>query len=82
MTAAPSELATATDEKKAIVESREYLQIGEWSAAYVDADLEQCGLAGSPTKVKQIESVVFSAKRGSSSRRQRRAKSKTSCVNL
>jgi electron transfer flavoprotein beta subunit len=60
--AAPSELATATDEKKAIVESREYLQIGEWSAAYVDADLEQCGLAGSPTKVKQIESVVFSAK--------------------
>jgi electron transfer flavoprotein beta subunit len=60
--AAPSELATATDEKKAIVESREYLQIGEWSAAFVDADLEQCGLAGSPTKVKQIESVVFSAK--------------------
>jgi electron transfer flavoprotein beta subunit len=60
--AAPSELATATEEKKAIVESREYLQIGEWSAAYVDADLEQCGLAGSPTKVKQIESVVFSAK--------------------
>jgi electron transfer flavoprotein beta subunit len=60
--AAPSELANASDLAKSMVETKEYLQIGEWSAAYVDADLEQCGLAGSPTKVKQIESVVFSAK--------------------
>lgn len=59
--AAPSEL-TADDNRKPIIEAREYLKIGEWNAAYVDADLEQCGLAGSPTKVKTIENVVFSAK--------------------
>ncbi len=32
------------------------------NAATVDADLAQCGLAGSPTKVKSIENVVFTAK--------------------
>lgn len=42
--------------------SRPYLNLGEWSAADVDADLEQCGLSGSPTKVKKIESVIFQAK--------------------
>ncbi|MDR0834701.1 MAG: electron transfer flavoprotein subunit beta/FixA family protein [Candidatus Symbiothrix sp.] len=34
----------------------------EWSAADVNADPQQCGLSGSPTKVKAIESVVFQAK--------------------
>ena len=57
--AVPSELAESADElRKSLVEKREYLKIGEWSAAYVDADLEQCGLSGSPTKVKSIENVV------------------------
>lgn len=61
--AVPSELAESADElRKSLVEKREYLKIGEWSAAYVDADLEQCGLSGSPTKVKSIENVVFTAK--------------------
>ena len=32
------------------------------SAADVEADLSQTGLAGSPTKVKQVENVVFQAK--------------------
>ena len=31
-------------------------------AAYVDADPAQIGLPGSPTKVKAIENVVFTAK--------------------
>lgn len=57
----PSEVA-ADEAKKAYVEARPYLQIGEWTAATVDADLQQCGLAGSPTKVKGIENVVFTAK--------------------
>ena len=49
--------------KKAFVEKRHYLAIGEWSASDVDADLAQCGLAGfTPTKVKSIENVVFTAK--------------------
>lgn len=44
------------------LEARPELLIAEWNAAYVDADLQQCGLAGSPTKVKGIENVVFTAK--------------------
>jgi len=36
--------------------------LNEWSAAEVNADVQQCGLSGSPTKVKKIESVVFQAK--------------------
>ncbi|GHU64675.1 electron transfer flavoprotein subunit beta [Bacteroidia bacterium] len=36
--------------------------LGEWSATDVNADPKQCGLSGSPTKVKKIESVVFQAK--------------------
>lgn len=38
------------------------LNIPEWSVAYVEADPSQIGLAGSPTKVKAIENVVFTAK--------------------
>jgi electron transfer flavoprotein beta subunit len=59
--AVPSEVAE-DEAKKALIEKRPYLAIGEWNAAYVDADLEQCGLNGSPTKVKSIENVVFTAK--------------------
>ncbi|MBD5310249.1 MAG: electron transfer flavoprotein subunit beta/FixA family protein [Muribaculaceae bacterium] len=59
--AVPSEVAS-DEAKKEFIEKRPYLSIGEWSAATVDADLAQCGLAGSPTKVKSIENVVFTAK--------------------
>lgn len=57
----PSE-AASDERKKEMLEKRPYLNIGEWNAEYVGADLSQCGLAGSPTKVKQIENVVFTAK--------------------
>ena len=30
--------------------------------ADVEGDLQQCGLAGSPTKVKTVENIVFQAK--------------------
>lgn len=59
--ATPSELKD-DDKRKPLVEARDYLQIKEWSADFVGADREQCGLPGSPTKVKKIENVVFSAK--------------------
>lgn len=59
--AVPSEAAGDEARMKLIAE-RPYLNIGEWTAAAVDADLNQCGLAGSPTKVKTIENVVFTAK--------------------
>lgn len=58
----PSEKEKLSDDMKAIVYARPYLNLQEWSAAYVDADPQQIGLAGSPTKVKAIENVVFTAK--------------------
>ena len=42
--------------------SRPFLNLTEWSVADVGADVEQCGLKGSPTKVKKIQNVVFQAK--------------------
>jgi len=41
---------------------RPYLNIDEWSAADVDADAAQCGLSGSPTKVKAVQNIVFATK--------------------
>lgn len=40
---------------------RKGLIIKEWSASDAEADPQRCGLAGSPTKVKQIMSVVLTA---------------------
>lgn len=58
----PNELGEASGMQRALFEARPYLQIAELSAADVKAELEQCGLLGSPTKVKTIENVVFQAK--------------------
>lgn len=41
---------------------RKGLWIHEWSAETINADPERIGLAGSPTKVKNIESVVLTSK--------------------
>lgn len=57
----PSEVAQ-DEARKEFIAKRPYLNIMEWNAQTVDADLSQCGLAGSPTKVKGIENVVFTAK--------------------
>jgi electron transfer flavoprotein beta subunit len=46
----------------ALYENNPYLNIVEWNVADVNGDLEQCGLAGSPTKVKTIQNIVFQAK--------------------
>lgn len=59
--AAPSEVAN-DEARKEMIARRPYLSVGEWNAEFVGADLSQCGLAGSPTKVKAIENVVFTAK--------------------
>ena len=45
-----------------LYEKRPYLNIPEWSVADVNGDLAQCGLSGSPTKVKAIQNIVFRAK--------------------
>ena len=58
----PNELGEASEMQRSLFEARPYLQIAELTAADVKAELEQCGLLGSPTKVKTIENVVFHAK--------------------
>ena len=45
-----------------LYETHPYLNLTEWSATDVDSDLSQCGLSGSPTKVKTIQSISFQAK--------------------
>lgn len=59
--ASPSEVA-GDEAHAALLDERPYLKINEWNTKTVDADLNQCGLAGSPTKVKCVENVVFQAK--------------------
>lgn len=58
----PSEKAQLDEKGQQFVDARPYLQLQEWNAAFVDADPSQIGLAGSPTKVKNVENVVFTAK--------------------
>lgn len=60
--ASTSEQNALDETRKALIEKRPYLNIAEWSAAFVEADPEQIGMPGSPTKVKSIENVVFTAK--------------------
>lgn len=60
--ATPSEKSTANDDVKKLLDSRSYLNLYEWNAAEVEADPEQIGLTGSPTKVKNVVNVVFQAK--------------------
>ena len=45
-----------------LASARDYLQIVEWSASDIKCDETQLGLAGSPTKVKDVQAVVFQAK--------------------
>ena len=63
---APMELAPETTfadlPYAAEYEKKPYLRLGQLSCADVNADLQQCGLAGSPTKVKAVENIVFKAK--------------------
>ena len=45
-----------------LYDTRDYLNLVEWSVADVNGDLKQCGLSGSPTNVKAIQNSVFQAK--------------------
>ena len=45
-----------------LYDERPYLTLNQWSVADVDGDPSQCGLSGSPTKVKAIKNIVFQAK--------------------
>lgn len=57
------EIAAITDEsEKAYYAARPYLSISQWGAADIDADPAQIGKAGSPTNVKAVKNIVFTAK--------------------
>lgn len=43
-------------------QKKPYLTVTQWGTADVNADLAQCGLSGSPTKVKAVQNIVFKAK--------------------
>ena len=43
-------------------EDRPYLDIQEWTVNDLHADEDYLGLSGSPTKVKKVFNVVFTAK--------------------
>jgi len=58
----PSEKETENNIYADLYKSRPYLNLVEWNASDVKADNKQCGLSGSPTKVKKIENVVFQVK--------------------
>lgn len=45
-----------------LYDKRPYLNITEWNVADVNGDIVQCGLSGSPTKVKTIQNISFQAK--------------------
>ena len=52
----------ADDPRANLYAERPYLTLTQWSVADVDGDPQQCGLAGSPTKVKTVQNIVFQAK--------------------
>lgn len=45
-----------------LYEERPYLTLTQWSVEDVEGDPDQCGLSGSPTKVKAVKNIVFQAK--------------------
>ena len=61
LTPAPSPAGEGSDYSY-LYDERPYLTLNQWSVADVDGDAQQCGLAGSPTKVKAIKNIVFQAK--------------------
>ncbi len=58
----PTELQASSEDYTGFHESHPYLNLVEWGAADIEHDPQWLGLNGSPTKVKGIESVVFTAK--------------------
>ncbi|MCG8309591.1 MAG: electron transfer flavoprotein subunit beta/FixA family protein [Cytophagales bacterium] len=57
-----TELQEATDDYLDLYDTRPYLDIKEWTVDDLNADEEWLGLSGSPTKVKKVTNVVFTAK--------------------
>lgn len=57
-----SEVQEAGNDYTNIFSTKPYLKIEEWSVNDIEHDAKWLGMSGSPTKVKQIENVIFAAK--------------------
>ena len=57
-----SEQSEINDDLITLFAARPDLTLNEWNTMDVEANHVDCGLSGSPTKVKKIENVVFQAK--------------------
>ena len=60
--ATPSEKQETGSDYTDLYDAHPYLNITEWGVNDIQHDIQWLGLTGSPTKVKQIENVVFTAK--------------------
>jgi electron transfer flavoprotein beta subunit len=58
----PSERPAEPGKYDYLYEQKPYLNLTQWSVADVDGDPAQCGGAGSPTRVKAVQNIVFQAK--------------------
>jgi len=57
-----TEMQEDTDDYLELHDNRPYLDIKEWTVDDLNADEDWLGLSGSPTKVKKVTNVVFTAK--------------------
>ncbi len=48
--------------KSELYDTRPYLTLNQWSVEDIGGDEAQCGLSGSPTKVKAVKNIVFQTK--------------------
>lgn len=57
-----TEMQDSTEDYLDLHDARPYLKIQEWTVDDLNADESWLGLSGSPTKVKKVTNVVFTAK--------------------
>ncbi|MBE6294651.1 MAG: electron transfer flavoprotein subunit beta/FixA family protein [Bacteroidaceae bacterium] len=60
--ATPTEQAAGDYRYTSQLSSDPALMLREWSLADIDGDASRCGLSGSPTKVRNVENVIFQTK--------------------
>jgi electron transfer flavoprotein beta subunit len=57
-----TERQNVSEDYIAMMDTRPFLNIEEWGTSDVECDIEQLGLSGSPTKVKKVTNISFTAK--------------------
>ena len=60
--AIPTEQAAKGFRYSKQIEADEALALKEWNLVHINGDAARCGLAGSPTKVRKVDNVIFKAK--------------------